>query len=63
MIDGSLELVARANRRLDESSHYSYGVAVPDTSTGARYRAITWFKSDGDHAAAPSPEVYFTFQG
>lgn len=58
--DGTLTLVAKSNRRLNQSGSYSYEVDLPDTSPGARYRAITWFKSDGDHSAAPSPEVYFT---
>jgi hypothetical protein len=59
-VDGTMTLVARAARRLDQSGAYSYDVVLPDTSTGARYRAITWFKSDGDHASAPSPAVFFT---
>ncbi|HEX2058512.1 MAG TPA: N-acetylmuramoyl-L-alanine amidase [Actinomycetota bacterium] len=59
-VDGTLTLVAKRNRRLDGSGAYSTEVALPDTSTGSRYRAITWFKADGDHTAAPSPEVYFT---
>lgn len=61
--DGSATLVAKSRRRVDDSGRYSYEVAVPDTGADTRYRAITWFKSDGDHAAAPSPEVFFTFDG
>jgi hypothetical protein len=60
-IDGTMTLVAKRGLRLDGSGRYSHEVAVPDTDGGARYRAITWFKSDGDHSSAPSPEVYFTF--
>jgi hypothetical protein len=59
-VDGTMTLVARSARRLDDSGAYSYDTALPDTSTGARYRAITWFKSDGDHSSAPSPAVFFT---
>ena len=59
-VDGTMTLLARRTRRLDESSSYATEVALPDTSPGNRYRAITWFKSDGDHASAPSAEVYFT---
>lgn len=59
-VDGTMTLLAKRNRRLDDSGSYSTEVALPDTSAGNRYRAITWFKSDGDHASAPSPEVYFT---
>ncbi|HEX2296843.1 MAG TPA: N-acetylmuramoyl-L-alanine amidase [Actinomycetota bacterium] len=59
-VDGTMTLIAKRNRRLDESGSYSVEVALPDTAPGNRYRAITWFKSDGDHASAPSPEVYFT---
>lgn len=59
-VDGSMTLVGKRNRRLNESSAYSAEVALPNTAPGNRYRAITWFKSDGDHASAPSPEVYFT---
>lgn len=59
-VDGTLELIAKSDRRLDRSGSYSYEVDLPDTRAGARYRAITWFKGDGDHVRAPSPEVYFT---
>ncbi|HEX2196644.1 MAG TPA: N-acetylmuramoyl-L-alanine amidase [Actinomycetota bacterium] len=59
-VDGTATLVAKRTRRIDESGAYSTEVALPDSSPGSRYRAITWFKGDGDHAAAPSPEVYFT---
>ncbi|HEV2756461.1 MAG TPA: N-acetylmuramoyl-L-alanine amidase [Actinomycetota bacterium] len=59
-VDGTMTRIAKAARRLDDSGSYSYEVALPDTSAGVRYRAITWFKSDGDHASAPSPEVFFT---
>lgn len=59
-IDGTFTVVAKRNPRMDQSGAYSTDVALPDISPGNRYRAITWFKSDGDHAAAPSPEVYFT---
>ena len=59
-LDGTLTLLAKRNRRLDESGSYSTEIALPDISPGNRYRAITWFKSDGDHSAGPSPEVYFT---
>jgi hypothetical protein len=59
-VDGTMTRIARAARRLDEAGSYTYDVALPDTTTAARYRAITWFKSDGDHASAPSPAVFFT---
>ncbi|MDQ3915988.1 MAG: N-acetylmuramoyl-L-alanine amidase [Actinomycetota bacterium] len=59
-IDGTMTRIAKSARRIDGSGSYSYEVALPDTRTGARYRAITWFKSDGDHASAPSPAVFFT---
>lgn len=59
-VDGSTTRIARAARRLDASGGYSYVLNLPDTSGGARYRAITWFKSDGDHSSSPSPEVFFT---
>ena len=58
-LDGSLTLAAKSNRKIDASGTYSYEAALPDSSTGARYRAITWFKGDADHAAGPSPAVYF----
>lgn len=58
--DGTLTLIAKSSRRINRSGSYAYQVDLPDTSSGARYRAIAWFKSDGDHASAPSPEVYFT---
>ena len=59
-VDGTMTLLAKRNPRLDESGSYSTEVVLPNTAPGNRYRAITWFKSDGDHASGPSPEVYFT---
>jgi hypothetical protein len=58
--DGTMTRIAKSARRMDESGRYSHDVALPDSSTGARYRAITWFKGDGDHSSAPSPAVFFT---
>ncbi|MDQ4126245.1 MAG: N-acetylmuramoyl-L-alanine amidase [Actinomycetota bacterium] len=59
-VDGTMTLIAKRARRLDESGSYSVEVALPNTAPGNRYRSITWFKGDGDHTAGPSPEVYFT---
>ena len=59
-IDGTMTLIAKSARKLDESASYSYEVGLPDTSTGARYRAISWFKADRDHSSGPSPAVVFT---
>lgn len=59
-VDGTMTLFAKSDRRLDRSGSYSYEVDLPNSAPGARYRAITWFKSDGDHASGSSPEVYFT---
>ena len=59
-VDGTMTLLAKRNPRLDETGSYSAEVALPNTAPGNRYRAITWFKSDGDHASGPSPAVYFT---
>ncbi|HYP24685.1 MAG TPA: hypothetical protein VEV43_14030, partial [Actinomycetota bacterium] len=59
-VEGTMTLLKKRIRRLDESGSYTTEVALPNTAPGNRYRAITWFEGDADHTKAPSPEVFFT---
>ena len=51
--------VAKQVLRLDDSSAYFYTFSVPDPNAGGTFRAVTWFKSDGDHASGPSDPITF----
>jgi N-acetylmuramoyl-L-alanine amidase-like protein len=57
--DGTPTPVAKQSLTLDDASSYSYVFAVPDSLAGGTFRAVTWFKSDGDHATGPSAPVTF----
>lgn len=57
--DGSATPVARRPVRVDGDSAYSYAFPIPDPSAGGTFRAVTWFKSDGDHATGPSAPLTF----
>lgn len=57
--DGTPSPVARKALTLDSASHYSYTFEVPDPLAGGTFRAVTWFRSDGDHATGPSAPLTF----
>ena len=57
--DGTPEPVAQRSLRLDDASGYAYSFEVPDPAAGGTFRAVTWFKSDGDHASGPSEPLTF----
>ncbi|HJR44774.1 MAG TPA: N-acetylmuramoyl-L-alanine amidase [Actinomycetota bacterium] len=56
--DGTYTQLTKMVLALDGSSAYAVDYALPDTA-GGTFRALTWFKRDEDHPAAPSPEVLF----
>ena len=56
--DGTYTLLSKMPLTLDASSNYAGEYLLPEP-IGGSYRAITWFKEDGDHPQAPSPEVFF----
>jgi hypothetical protein len=57
--DGTATPVAKRSIRLDDQSGYSYAFPVPDPAGGGTFRAVTWFKTDADHASGPSEPVTF----